>query len=92
MSNLQIASAKTRPAGDLQQLGLQVLVLASQASDFGRLGINVNHGLVLDLSRSVRVAQCVECLLDVRVGGTHTRQHDRVRVAAERVLQQTSEL
>lgn len=54
--------------------------------------VAVNNGLVLDVPGAVGVAQRIDGLLHVGVGGRHARHHHSAGVVAERVLQQAREL
>eukprot|EP00754_Rhynchopus_humris_P016147 Rhum_TRINITY_DN14497_c11_g1::Rhum_TRINITY_DN14497_c11_g1_i1::g.93140::m.93140 len=78
---LKVAAAAPR------QTLLQLLDLRLQLLDVQVLRIEVLHGLVLDLLCAVGEAQRRDSLCDVHVCGADVREHHRLAVAAEGVLQ-----
>ena len=73
----------------LLQQGLQALDLILVLLEQGILGVLVDTGLILDGLGSRGVPQRRQRLVQVIVGGGDRCDHDRLRVPAERVLQQT---
>ena len=62
-----------------------MLYLCLQAADLSQLRVCIDHRLVLDLPRPVRVPQRVDRLLHAIVGRGHAGKHHCVGVAAEGV-------
>ena len=79
-------------AGQLIDVRLELLHLLAQVGELERLRVDVDDGFILYLARPIGVAQRVQRLLHVRVGRADARDHERVRVAAERVLEEAREL
>mmetsp|Transcript_47391 Transcript_47391/g.122602 ORF Transcript_47391/g.122602 Transcript_47391/m.122602 type:complete len:306 (+) Transcript_47391:2870-3787(+) len=69
----------------------QLLVLLSQLANELVGGVLVHHRGVLDLLSAIGIAEGGEGLVVVDVGGREGGNHDRLRVSAQRVLQQPGE-
>ena len=77
-----------RAAAQPQQLGLARAQVLPQLRDERHVRVAVDDRLVLDVLGAVGVAQRVERLVQVDLRRRDARDHQRARVAAERVLQQ----
>mmetsp|Transcript_27415 Transcript_27415/g.78766 ORF Transcript_27415/g.78766 Transcript_27415/m.78766 type:complete len:517 (-) Transcript_27415:561-2111(-) len=76
----------------LRQLHAEAGDLVLELADHRVLGVLVDLGLVLDALGAVGVAQRRERLVVVVVRGAEVCHHDRLRVAAQGVLEQAREL
>ena len=74
------------------ELSLEQVDLLLELTQHGVLGILVDGRLVLDRLGAVGVAQRAQRLLVVVAGGRQGGDHQRLRVAAERVLEEAREL
>lgn len=75
----------------LPQKLLQLFILLLEFPNEFVLCTLVNHSLVLDLLRSVRVSERRQGLLEVHVRGRNGADHDGLGVATEGVLQNTGQ-
>uniref|UniRef100_A0A8W7PKS2 Uncharacterized protein n=1 Tax=Anopheles coluzzii TaxID=1518534 RepID=A0A8W7PKS2_ANOCL len=80
------------PTLEHHHLDPQVLHDRLQLLDAGLLRVLVDDRLVLDLAHAVRVPQRAVRFRQVVVGGRHAGYHERVGIAAQRVLQQPGQL
>jgi hypothetical protein len=87
-----VASLVAQLAAQHRDLSSRCCQLLTQQQDLRCRRVPVDDGLVLDIPRTIGVAQRVDRLLHVRVGRRDTGNHDSVRVVAQRILKQPSEL
>lgn len=71
------------------KLLLQCCDFATKVDNGGHL--DVGHRLVMYLPRTARIAKRVETLVQIAIRGANTRDHQRLRIAAKRVLQKSCE-
>ena len=89
---LAVAGQQQLPLPELLVLLLQQHHLLPQLGDQLRLRVLVGHHLVLDVLRSIRVAQRIERLHKVPVAGGDAGDHRRDAVPAQTVLQHPRQL
>jgi len=75
----------------LAHLRLQGSDLITEAFDENRVGISINHWLILNISSPRSILNRGEGLLVVGLGRRDASNHCRARVATQTILQYTSQ-